>query len=824
MKKIYLFLLLCCLGFTVSAQHIFQPFGTLTFTGAASYCVGATPSPLTFTYSTCNSGIGTPSGAICSIQWYYNTFNSTGTGTATAVGGPIPFTSSTGASGIQTLNPTTSATGPYYYFCVISWTGGTASCAGGVAGSITSTTTQLVTINSLLTEITPGTFGLNDSVCLGSTLTMSNSTFGGAWSSSLPGTASVGASTGVVTGMSVGVAVITYALGGCYKIRYIQVNDTPVAITPSGISQVCIGATSTLSDGTPGGTWLSSASGTASIGSSSGIVTGGASGTARITYQISASGCYTTKVVSVIPNPAAIGGVTGICNGNASTLTDASGPGGTWSSNLPGIASIGITTGTVTTHLAGTATITYTAGSGCYATTVVTVSAPPLPINGSVFSLCAGDSTLFLSDPVPGGVWSTGAAGTATVGTTGRVTGISSGTVDITYTTPGCTAVSRNITVNPLPGPITGILSACNGLTTSLFNTITTGFWISSDTLVATIDSFSGILSGHTMGTTNVTYAITATGCKVTAQVTVNPLAPILGSDTICVGSQTLLTNIVGGGTWASSNPVIGTIGSTSGIIIGLVSGITFVVYTLPTTCSTSFFIRVLPPLPVITGAGTICSGSVSTLSDITTGGTWSTDNAFVASINPTTGVMSGLFPDTATITYSIYGCVTTTVVTVNPLPTPIITHDWTTHTLSAQNFYISYQWYDSSAGVAAEAIPGATNNALVIPRVDKYYRVSVTDANGCAKMTDWLFRNYTGVNELTAEAINVYPNPAAKTVFIESPVRIKAVINSIEGQILMMKDDAKKIDISNLPAGMYMLSLSDDTGQVITVRKLVKE
>jgi hypothetical protein len=50
------------------------------------------------------------------------------------------------------------------------------------------------------------------SVCVGSTVTLSDATAGGTWSSSNPAVATIGSSTGVVTGVSSGTVVITYAL------------------------------------------------------------------------------------------------------------------------------------------------------------------------------------------------------------------------------------------------------------------------------------------------------------------------------------------------------------------------------------------------------------------------------------------------------------------------------------------------------------------------------------------------------------------------------------------------------------------------------------
>ena len=75
-----------------------------------------------------------------------------------------------------------------------------------------------------------------------------------------------------------------------------------------------------------------------------------------------------------------------------------------------------------------------------------------------------------------------------------------------------------------------------------------------------------------------------------------------------------------------------------------------------------------------IIGATTVCpGGATTTLSDFggATGGVWSSSNIAIATVNPTTGVVTGVLPGTAVITYSISSsCATgiaTTTMTVNP-------------------------------------------------------------------------------------------------------------------------------------------------------------
>lgn len=76
--------------------------------------------------------------------------------------------------------------------------------------------------------------------------------------------------------------------------------------------------------------------------------------------------------------------------------------------------------------------------------------------------------------------------------------------------------------------------------------------------------------------------------------------------------------------------------------------------------------------ISAITGTTAVCVGSTTTLSNADLGGSWSSANMSVATINASTGVVTALSAGTSTITYAITtadGCAvsTTTTVTVHP-------------------------------------------------------------------------------------------------------------------------------------------------------------
>jgi uncharacterized protein YjdB len=504
-------------------------------------------------------------------------------------------------------------------------------------------------------------------ICVGANLTLTDATSGGAWSSdnSAVGTVSTG---GVVTGIGAGTADITYTTAaGCTSSTVITVNNTPTAIT--GVGAVCVGAVTALTDASAGGAW-SSASGNISV-DGSGNVTGVTAGTAVVSYGSGAT-CSATTTVTVNAVPVAIAGTTAVCVGATTSFSDGT-AGGLWTSTATGSATINSTTGLVTGVGAGTVVISYTKTStGCATTTVVTVNALPLSINGSVV-VCAG-STILLTDVTTGGAWTSGTPAVATIGTDGTVTGVAGGTSKITYTSAaGCTTTAV-VTVSAIL-PITGAPSACVGSTTLLSDATAGGTWSSSLTYIASVNSSTGLVTGVAAGTSTVMYSI-ASGCSRSVVVTVSSaLSTITGNLEVCIGSTTALTDADAGGTWTSGSPSIATIGVSSGIVTGSVAGTSRITYSAGGSCQTYAIVTVDPIPSGIGGSATVCYGSTITLSDLVSGGDWtSTGNISVVATGAATTTVTAVSVGTGTATYTLAGsgCYKTKTITVNGLPDPI--------------------------------------------------------------------------------------------------------------------------------------------------------
>jgi uncharacterized protein YjdB len=263
-----------------------------------------------------------------------------------------------------------------------------------------------------------------------------------------------------------------------------------------------------------------------------------------------------------------------------------------WGSSNTTIATVDAM-GNVTGITAGTATVSYTIGTGCFATTTIHVISLPAFISGPS-QVCVG-STITLSDATIGGTWSSATTTAATIGiTSGVATGISAGSTLISYSLGTGCSTSMLLTVNDVPAAITGNTNICVGTTTTLADATPSGNWTSGNTAVATTDAF-GDVTGITPGTSTVSYTL-GTGCAAQVTVTVRPYpTAIIGSPNVCIGSSYVFTDAVTGGTWTSSNTTIATIGYTSGVITGITLGTANIIYATGPGCSQSLTINVVP-------------------------------------------------------------------------------------------------------------------------------------------------------------------------------------------------------------------------------------
>ena len=272
---------------------------------------------------------------------------------------------------------------------------------------------------------------------------------------------------------------------------------------------------------------------------------------------------------------------------------------------------------------------------------------------------------------------------TATDNCAGTVIGVpnvvfpitSPGTVLVTWTyddgNGNISTQTQLVTVFNTPAPNAGVLSGIQaicvgGTTTFVSSGDIGGTWLSSAPGVATVDAL-GFITGVSVGTASITYTVTGIGGCVDSVATRDVIvtAPanageLSGTQAICIGGTSLFSSTSMGGTWMSSNPSVADVNASSGLVVGFSAGTATITYTVLGTggCANATATRdVTVTAPgfagVISGVQNICALGTTQFTTTGTGGTWSSSNMSVATVDAT-GLVTGLTAGTATITYTV--------------------------------------------------------------------------------------------------------------------------------------------------------------------------
>ncbi|MBX2905729.1 MAG: M4 family metallopeptidase [Taibaiella sp.] len=311
----------------------------------------------------------------------------------------------------------------------------------------TATSTYVVNVNAP-SAVAPITGTLN--VCEGQTTALANATPAGTWSSASPAIATISGA-GVVSGLSAGTAIISYASAnafGCiaYATAVTTVNPTPVATTtPSGAYAVCTGVMGTMNalpaTGGLGYQWQSS--GADIPGATTNVFVSGTPGTYRVVVSnsfgcssISADVVLTvsasaTVVPTVVLSSGAGFNICASASASLFTATPTSGgvtPSYAWTVNGSPVGGTGDTYSYVPANgdiIAVQLTSSYPCAVPSIATTSQVMTVNPLVVPSVTIAaspndtVCIGTSVTYMSVPVNGGTaptysWSVNGIATGT--------------------------------------------------------------------------------------------------------------------------------------------------------------------------------------------------------------------------------------------------------------------------------------------------------------------------------------------------------------------------------------------------------------------------
>ncbi len=159
---------------------------------------------------------------------------------------------------------------------------------------------------------------------------------------------------------------------------------------------------------------------------------------------------------------------------------------------------------------------------------------------------------------------------------------------------------------------------------------------------------------------------------------------------------------------------------------------------------------------------------------------------------------------------------VITLPVTVFAAPKTIITVEG--FVLSTAEEYETYQWYLNNV-----LIPGATNRSYIV-KENGDYKVVTLSKGGCTDTSDVYSVSNVSIQNISIQDVILYPNPVSGgKVHISSAGKVNIQLRNIDGKILLEQMNVKDLDVSRIPSGVYWLRISDENGQLYTIKKLVK-
>ena len=476
----------------------------------------------------------------------------------------------------------------------------------------------------------------------------------------------------------------------------------------------------------------------ATVVSNSIVTSGVRTGNGQLTISWSGAGCPSLLVpVTITINPAPILSVSNstICAGQSATLTATSSIQGgtfTWS---PGGA-----TGT-TIVVNPTTTTQYTASyttSGCpttSATGTVTVNSNPLAPIASNVSLCGpGSTTLTASGGQNNSYsWFSNPNGTGQLATTATYTTPTLQTSSVYYlqevSAQNCVSALTTVTVtiNPIPIVSVNSVTVCAGQVANLTatSTVPNGIFTWSPG-----GNTGNSISVTPTTTTTYTASYLVTGCPSvsgTGTVTVNPLQPITGNLTACLGLNAQLANVVAPGTWSSSNIGVATI-SSNGLVAGVSAGTSTITYNASNGCSTTAQFTVYPQ-PILTAnpSNVLCFGGSGSVVLNATGA----NAPYTYGGSPTQNLSPGTYTYTAT---STNGCVSAPVsITITQPQAGLILSNTQVNVLCFGNNTGSID-LTVTGGTGPYTYAWSNNTTAQDPSnlIAGAYTVTVTDANGC--------------------------------------------------------------------------------------------
>lgn len=723
----------------------------------------------TISYTVTNNGCSTTQTKNISVQTAPATSISVSGPTTFCAGGSVVLTAAAG-NGFAWTNSSTAQS----ITVTQSGTYGVSVTNGQGCASIAA----LVTIDVVAFPVLDPIAG-NNSVCIGATTPLSNTTTGGVWSSSNTGVASV-STNGTVSGVNNGSATISYTYTnatGCTAVvtKPIAVNVVPLAVTSiNGPTTFCTGNTVTITAPTADSYVWSNNDTTQSIT----VSTSGTYDVAITTAGCSATSAPVAVVVNALPTPIVTTNNVAICQGTAATLSATPAAAYAWSN--------GATTPSINVTSAGNYTVSVTDANGCSATSAplaIAVSAAPsvsIAAAGPI-TFCQGQSVVMNTNTNGTSfAWSNGA-------TTPSITANASGLYFVTVTNAaGCSAVSNEITVNAQASFVPTITAAstttvCSGAFATLVASSGASYvWSNGQTTQGVNVGSNGPI------TVTVTNSLGCSGTSAPMNVTVLPVPTTTitasGPLTFCEGGSVTLT--AGGANayiWANNSTSTTQTVSTPGTYV--VTG--YSANGCPDLAEVTVVVNEAPAADLILDGNTsLCPGETLTIS-AQPGNTY----------NWTTGSSA---QEISVTTPGTYSCVLTSAngCTTNAEQIVVTAAQATATTLNVT------------------ALENYVLNEIIYTQSGTYTQV-LTNAAGCDSTITLNLTLTVGLDENGFVSFSVQPNPtdAIFTLKASAALYSNYVVQDAQGKVVAtgtLNGTSTTIDIDQVARGIYFLKVAE--------------
>ncbi|MDX2360609.1 MAG: M12 family metallo-peptidase [Crocinitomicaceae bacterium] len=431
----------------------------------------------------------------------------------------------------------------------------------------------------------------------------------------------------------------------------------------------------------------------------------------------------------------------------------------------------------------GVYTELFSSAGGCDSTVILTLTVNPTYNETATASICSGDTYIFGTQTLTGsGIYTEVFSSIDGCDSTVLLALAVNSTYNETATVDLCVGQTYSFGTQTLtaPGVYTELFSSINGCDSLVILTLNFSNGYLSNESATICEGQTYLFPDGTLGTMSQIYTslLTSTGgCDSTiiTTLTVVPTSVTTEDVEICEGSiYTFPDGTIGTTTQAYTSVLSSSLGCDSIIVTALT----------------------VHPAYSIAETATICDGDTYTFPDGTTGATAQTYTSALTTVN---------------------GCdsIIVTILDVQTIDNAVTEFE---NTLTASQIGATYQWIDCDD--SNNPIAGEVNQSFTATAVTGYYAVIITIGN-CSDTSDCYTVDYTGLEDLDGNAVNIYPNPTDDIVNIEWEGEVSLIeVTDARGRIVYridyFIDKSTQIDLTTYGSGVYFIHIQGENGRSV--------